>query len=127
MARKSVPKTEHDPKSFRDSIIEGIERLWEKHGGFALEFAEDSDAKTVAVGFQVKIDLSKSDPITSVHIGFSQKVTDEMKFTLDDPKQGTFTELVGSSKAKVGEEGDSGEASSEPQEDAPKGKKGRKS
>ncbi len=94
MARKSVPKTDHAPESFRKSIVEGIERLWEKHGAFALEFAEGSDKQKVSVSFPVEIDLSKSEPVTSVGIGFSQRVTDEVVFTLDDPDQGTFSELM---------------------------------
>lgn len=103
MARKSVAKNKNSPVAFKDSILEGITRLWEKHGAFAIEFAEDSDAQQVSVSFKVGIDLSKSDPITSVHIGFSQKVTDEVKFTLDDPNQGTFTELMESPGPKKGE------------------------
>lgn len=102
MARKSIPKTDADPKSFKPSIVEGISRLWEKNGAAAIAFAEESDAKVVKVNFSIEIDLSKSESSTEVGIRFSQSVTDKVKFTIDDPKQGIFTELVASKTTEKG-------------------------
>lgn len=94
MARKSIPKPELDPESFTPSIEEGVRRLWNKNGAAAVSFAEESDNKVVKVNFAIEIDLSKSDAQTQVGIRFSQSVTDKVTFTIDDPKQGKFTELL---------------------------------
>lgn len=99
--------------------------MWHKNGAAAIEFAEESDSKKVSVKFSVEIDLSKSEPVAEVGIRFSQAVTDSVTFTIDDPKQGKFTELFeskGSGKGEAQEPQDP-----EPNADGPKKKRGSKS
>lgn len=109
MARKSIPKPDLDPESFTPSIMEGVQRLWKKNGAAAVSFAEESDGKIVKVTFAIELDLSKSDAQTEVGIRFSQSVTDKVKFTIDDPKQGKFSDLLESKPEKGPNKGESEE------------------
>ena len=88
--------------SFRDEFLRQAEELWDEHEeqiNAILTFTRD---KRTGVAFKLNIDDSGSKPVLETSIraskGFSDKRTSEM----DDPAQGTFTEITEGSKKGPG-------------------------
>lgn len=78
-----------------DAIHTGINKLWQNHSEEIEKVITESKDRAVTVNF--KVDINKSNPAESVDIGirFSTAVTDKVKYTLDDPNQGSFREIIG--------------------------------
>lgn len=84
------PKDEMISAETLAAIQEDVGALYQQHEGEIRKVMDEAEKPIVTVGFQVKIDLSESEPIVETTIRFSQVVTDRRVRKLDDPTQPTL-------------------------------------
>jgi len=80
--------------NIKDAILAKIDDLWTAHVEEVLRIIKESEDHKVTVGFSSDIDCSESAPSITIKMRFSETFTDSRKVQLDDPNQGTFTDVV---------------------------------
>ena len=76
------------------AILDAIETLWNKHAPDIHRIRQESEDKAIVVNFSNDIDCSESEPMVTTRIRYSESFTDKITNRLDDPNQGTFTEIT---------------------------------
>jgi len=76
------------------AILDAVETLWNKHAPEIHRIRQESEDKSIVVNFSNDIDCSESKPMVTTRIRYSESFTDKITNRLDDPNQGTFTEIT---------------------------------
>ena len=88
MSKPKKEQNESDPNAaVRETILEHVQVLIEKHFDEVAKLLAESEDKAIAVRFGVKLDTSEAKPKVKTTIGFSKPYTDEVTTELDDPLQ----------------------------------------
>lgn len=95
MARKARTTPSTAASTVKETILDMMSKLWDKHQGEIESYRDESEDKAIKVNFGALVDYSKSDPNIKVTIRFSQAITDQATATIDDPSQGTFEMQIG--------------------------------
>lgn len=95
-------KTAATPRgeNIRNAIMAKVEELWNAHSQEVLDIIQESEDHKVTVGFSSEIDCSESAPSITIKMRFSETFTDSRKVQLDDPNQGTFTDVVAAAETQ---------------------------
>lgn len=84
----------------RDAIAASVAKLYERHAHEIDELRRESETQEVTINFAAGIDFSESTPTVTVGIRYTKSYTDKMVSQIDDPSQGTFSEVVAQAEAQ---------------------------
>lgn len=84
--KKNMEATPQDAM-IAEAITKSVNELQTVHAAEIRQNLEESETRKVGVNYNCTIDCSESEPLVTVTINFSSKVTDKRVARLDDPAQ----------------------------------------
>ena len=100
MAVKSKRTGTPGGENIKNAILAKATDLWDAHVEEVLRIIKESEEHRVTVGFSSEIDCSESAPSITIKMRFSETFTDSRTVQLDDPNQGTFTDVVNAAESQ---------------------------